>query len=58
MQQDGMRELIDKNNGIMAVITDTPENILKRICFYDLDSHPMEKKLYLRDIKKDITYFR
>ncbi len=60
----GYLRIIKKNSGITAVVTDTPENILKRICFYDLDSHPMEKKLsskekklYLRDIKKDITYF-
>ena len=43
----------------------TPENILKRITFYDIDSHPIEKQLtekeklpYLREIKKDISYFR
>ena len=37
---------------------------LKRISFFDIDSRPIEKKLsskekklYLREIKKDITYF-
>jgi shikimate kinase len=56
---------IKKANGITAVVTDKPENILERIRFYDIDSLPIEKKLtpkekkwYLREIKKDITYFR
>jgi len=47
------------------VVTDKPENILERISFYDIDSNPIDKKLtpkdkkfYLREIKKDITYFR
>ncbi len=31
----GYLRVIKKNSGITAVITDTPENILKRICFYD-----------------------
>ena len=38
---------------------------MKRITFYDIDSRPIEKmltskeeELYLREIKKDITYFR
>lgn len=51
--------------GTTVVITDKPENILERIRFYDLDSRPIEKKLtskeerlYLKEIKKDITYFR
>ena len=48
-----------------VVINDKPENILKRIRFYDLDSRQIEKKLtskekklYLKEIKKDFTYFR
>ena len=43
---------------------DSPENILKRISFYDVDSLPIEKSLterekgmYLTEIKKDIVYF-
>ena len=61
----GYLRAIKKANGITAVVTDKPENILERIRFYDIDSHPIEKKLtpkekklYLREIKKDITYFR
>jgi shikimate kinase len=48
----------------IVVLQDTPENILKRITFYDIDSRPIqrtltdqEKRLYLRSIKGDITYF-
>ena len=44
---------------------DKPENILNQITFYDIDSRPIEKRLtekeklfYLREIKKDIAYFR
>jgi shikimate kinase len=61
----GYLRAIKKANGITAVITDNPENILERIRFYDIDSRPIEKKLttnekklYLKEIKKDITYFR
>jgi shikimate kinase len=49
----------------IVVLQDTPENILKRITFYDDDSHPIdktltdrEKRYYLREIKADMTYFR
>jgi shikimate kinase len=61
----GYLRAIKKANGTTVVVTDKPENILARIRFYDIDSHPIEKKLtpkekklYLREIKKDITYFR
>ncbi len=61
----GYLRAIKKANGITVVVTDKPENILERISFYDIDSRPIEKKLtpkekklYLREIKKDITYFR
>lgn len=61
----GYLRAIKKANGITAVVTDKPENILERIRFYDIDSRLIEKnltskekKLYLREIKKDITYFR
>ena len=61
----GYLRAIKKANVTTAVVTDRPENILERIRFYDIDSRPIEKKLtpkekkfYLREIKKDITYFR
>jgi shikimate kinase len=48
----------------IVVLRDTPENILTRITFYDIDSRPVqknltdhEKDLYCREIKRDITYF-
>jgi len=48
----------------IVVLQDTPENILKRITFYDIDSRRVQKKLtgeerryYLREIKLDITYY-
>jgi shikimate kinase len=51
-------------DAIAVVLRDTPENILKRITFYDIDSRRVEKNLtdrekhlYLREIKRDITYF-
>jgi shikimate kinase len=60
----GYLRVIKKTSGITAVINDKPENILKRISFFDIDSRPIEKKLsskekklHLREIKKDITYF-
>ncbi len=47
------------------VLEDKPENILKRITFYDDDSNLIQKqltdeerKMYLREIKKDITYYK
>jgi hypothetical protein len=47
-----------------VVLRDTPENILRRITFYDVESRPIqkcltdhEKRLYLREIKGDIAYF-
>ncbi len=61
----GYLRTLKKANGTTVVVTDKPENILERIRFYDIDSRqiekkltPKDKKLYLREIKKDITYFR
>lgn len=49
---------------IVIAIHDTPENILKRITFYDDNSirydkklTEREKKLYLRELKLDNTFF-
>jgi shikimate kinase len=51
-------------DAVAVVLRDTPENILKRITFYDIDSRRVEKdltdhekRLYLREIKRDIEYF-
>ena len=61
----GYLRAIKKVKGTTVVLTDRPENILKRTRFYDLDSRPIEKKMtskekgfYLNEIKKDISYFR
>jgi shikimate kinase len=60
----GYLRAIKKSPGITVALTDKPENILERITFYDIDSKLIakevtakEKRLYLREIKKDITYF-
>ena len=49
----------------VVVLQDTPENIVKRITFYDIDSRQIqrsltepERRLYLREITRDIAYFR
>jgi shikimate kinase len=61
----GYLRVLKKTNGIIVVLNDRPENILARVRFYDIDSRPMEKKLTakekklcLREIKEDISYFR
>ena len=60
----GYWRVVKLSPGVTVALTDTPENILARIAFYDVDSKPIEKELtdeekrwYLRDIQKDITYF-
>ena len=55
-----------KEKGLISVfINDTPENILNRLTFYDIDSNLIdktldekEKKLHLREIKADYNYFK
>jgi shikimate kinase len=61
----GFWQVIKKIGGLKVVLTDRPENILSRITFYDIDSNLIdnhltgeEKKLYLKEIKKDMSYFR
>jgi len=45
-------------------VRDEPESILDRIVFYDIDSRPLdrqlteeERRLHLREIRKDVSYF-
>lgn len=52
------------NDGVTIALQDKPENILKRITFYDFDSKKIDKKLtqteeklYLREIKLNNTFF-
>lgn len=61
----GHLTVIKKTQGLKIALLDRPENILDRIVFYDVDSRPMDKRLtkeerqlYLKEIKKDATYFK
>lgn len=61
----GYLRAIKKSTGITVALNARPENVLERITFYDIDSNLIEKdltaeekRLYLREIKKDMTYFR
>ena len=61
---DNYWRLVKRENGTIVVLTDDATNILKRITFYDKDSSRIEKHLtekektlYLKEIKKDFTYF-
>jgi shikimate kinase len=61
----GYLRAIKKSSGITVALIDKPENILARITFYDRDSNLVrkdltaeEKRQYLKEIKKDITYFK
>jgi shikimate kinase len=60
----GYLRAVKRSAGLVVALWDEPENILERITFYDIDSRPIErrvtageKRLYLREIKKDMTYF-
>jgi shikimate kinase len=60
----GFLRIVKKSSGTIIALIDKPENLLKRITFYDIDSNLIEKKLtgdekkwYRSEIKKDITYF-
>ncbi|NQT58877.1 MAG: AAA family ATPase [Bacteroidetes bacterium] len=60
----GYWKVMKKASGITVVLTDRPENIMERVRFYDIDSRLIEiemtaeeKKLHLKDLKKDIIYF-
>jgi shikimate kinase len=62
---DNYWRVVKSAKGTSVVLTDEAENILKRITFYDRNSNPIEKHLtekekplYLKEIKKDITYFK
>ena len=57
-------KLVKNASGTIIVLRDKPENILKRLVFFDIDSNPLEKKLskkeeklYLKAIRKDINYY-
>ena len=61
---DAYWRVVKTTKAAIVVLQDKPENILKRITFYDDDSHLIhmtltdrEKRYYLRDIKADSTHF-
>ena len=61
---DAYWRVVKTAKAAVVVLQDKPENILKRITFYDIDSWQIqrhlteqEKRLYLREIKGDITYY-
>ena len=56
--------VVKKAGGIKVALLDSPDNILARASFYDIDSRLIAKALtkrelalHLREIKKDISYF-
>ena len=62
--RDAYLRVVRKLPCVTVAIHDRPENILERITFYDVDSKLIDtrlsddqKPLYLREIKKDISYF-
>jgi shikimate kinase len=63
--RDAFLRVIRRVPGVTVAVHDTPENILERITFYDIDSRPIDKHLtreerilYLKEIKADISYFK
>ena len=63
--RDWYWKVIKTHGAIVIALYDAAENILQRIVFYDDDSNRIEKELdereralYLREIRKDIAYFR
>ncbi len=63
--RDAFLQVIRRVPGVTVAVHDTPENILERITFYDLDSRPIDKRLtekeralQLKEIKADISYLK
>lgn len=66
---DGLRSrcgtIIKKSGGPVIVLADRAENILERITFYGAESRRIDKQLtesqkkhYLKEIQKDITFYK
>jgi shikimate kinase len=56
---------VKNSGGWVVVLQADPEDVLARITFYDDDSNLIERRLseqekglYLKEIKKDVTYFK
>jgi shikimate kinase len=63
--RDAFLRVVRRVPCVTVAVHDTPENILERITFYDIDSQPIdrhltgqERILYLKEIKADISYFK
>ena len=63
--RDAFLRVIRRVPGVTVAVHDTPESILDRITFYDIDSRPIDKHftdeeraLQLKEIKADISYFK
>jgi shikimate kinase len=63
--RDAYQRVVRQLGCVTVAVEDTPENILRRITFYDVDSRLIDKRLtekekalYRREIQKDITFFR
>jgi len=63
--RDAFLRVIRRVPCVTVAVHDTPENILERITFYDIDSRLIEKhltdderRLQLTEIKADISYLR
>jgi len=57
--------IVKKSEGTIIVLLDDATNVLDRLTFFDIDSKPIEKhltekekKIYLKEIKKDFTYYK
>jgi shikimate kinase len=62
--RDAFLRVVRRMSATTVAVHDTPEDILRRITFYDIDSRPIDKlltgdelKIHLRQIKADISYF-
>src|SRR6266571_4360355 len=63
--RDAFLRVLRRVPGVTVAIHDTPENIMERITFYDIDSRRIDKQLtdeerilQLKEIKADISYFK
>lgn len=57
--------VVKKSEGTIIVLFDDAAKIIDRLTFFDIDSKPIEKhltkeekKLHLKEIKKDFTFFK
>jgi shikimate kinase len=63
--RDAFLRVVRRVPGVTVTVHDTPENILERITFYDIDSRRIgkhltaeERILHLKEIKADVSYFK